>query len=522
MLRRLGSVRNSQLTSMNRLVNPLFCSKYRLHLPANRLGAIWNCARTTREKKVDDIGECAAHIGMAATLLCKLHNGSLYRRCVIVINAHSDLFLSHLHDYYSCFTWTWSGLVLLTLITFIAHFMVFPLKGFMEAPIVTYVGEICQPSIRGVLTACAGVAVMLGFSSVYLLGSITTWRNTALICCCIPITTAIAICFVPETPFWLMAKNRKDDALKSLMWLRGWVSDPKHVEKEFKEIQRYSEDSNRCVMCQKADVKCEHKSGSSRELLKELFRKRTLKPFTLVITMFLFCQFSGLSGMRPYLVQVFQTFQVPIDASWATVVIGILGFAANIACTCLIKVLGKRKIALISMTGTCISMIALAIYSYKVLPPGTTSFGKHEIQPGGSPLGFIPLTFIYTLAFSTSFGLLPVPWMLLSEVFPFKLVLRLLCDSTGFDSFFVVQITKYCKRHYRSTQLYHGFLHDENLLQPWDLAGAVRVNCDLRSTWHFRASLYLEVPARDRASDTRRNWASLLGQRQEDERHQDS
>lgn len=26
----------------------------------------------------------------------------------------------------------------------------------MEAPIITYVGEICQASIRGVLTSCAG------------------------------------------------------------------------------------------------------------------------------------------------------------------------------------------------------------------------------------------------------------------------------------------------------------------------------------------------------------------------------
>lgn len=28
--------------------------------------------------------------------------------------------------------------------------------GFMEAPIITYVGEICEPHIRGVLTSLAG------------------------------------------------------------------------------------------------------------------------------------------------------------------------------------------------------------------------------------------------------------------------------------------------------------------------------------------------------------------------------
>lgn len=99
--------------------------------------------------------------------------------------------------------------------------------------------------------------------------------------------------------------------------LRGWVS-PKAVEKEFQEIVRYSEDSYRCVQCQKKQLKCTHPPASPKELLKELMRKRTLKPFMLVMTMFAFCQFSGLSGMRPYLVQIFQAYGVPLDPSWST------------------------------------------------------------------------------------------------------------------------------------------------------------------------------------------------------------
>lgn len=261
---------------------------------------------------------------------------------------------------------------------------------------------------------------MIGISLVYLLGSITTWRLTAIICCSVPICTAIVICFVPETPYWLLAKNRKEEALKSLMWLRGWVKNPKYVEKEFNEIVRYSEESNRCVACHKSNSKCTHPPASARELAKELVRKRTLKPFFIVIMMFVFAQFSGLSSMRPYLVQIFQAFAVPIEASWATVVIGIMGFLANIACMCLIKSVGKRKIALISMTGASISVISLSIYAYFILPQGLTSFDKHPLASPGNNLGYVPLTFIYLLAFFTSFGLLPIPWNFLSEVFPFK------------------------------------------------------------------------------------------------------
>lgn len=182
-----------------------------------------------------------------------------------------------------------------------------------------YKFEYCsQPSIRGILIACSGVAAMLGFFFIYLMGTITMWRNVSLICLSVPILTIIAISFVPETPLWLLSKNRKDEALKSLQWLRGWVS-PAAVQKEFLEIQRYSENSNACITCQKANVKCGHPPANLAQKMAELKRKRTLRPFGLIMLSFAIAQFSGLSSIRPYLVQIFKAFSVPIDANWATV-----------------------------------------------------------------------------------------------------------------------------------------------------------------------------------------------------------
>lgn len=190
--------------------------------------------------------------------------------------------------------------------------------GFMEAPIITYVGEITEPSIRGILTAAAGIAATLGFSTVFFLGTQTTWRVAAAICCIVPISTAIAICFVPETPYWLLSKGRDEAAKKSLQWLRGWISE-KAVEKEFNEMKRYSDNANKCTPCQKGNAAvCEHKEPFTSKA-KELLRKRTLKPFFLVLCLFAFCQFSGMHGMRPYLIQIFETFSLPIDSNWGTV-----------------------------------------------------------------------------------------------------------------------------------------------------------------------------------------------------------
>lgn len=95
--------------------------------------------------------------------------------------------------------------------------------GFMEAPIITYVGEISTPRLRGALTSMAGISVMLGFFIEYLLGTLVTWRTAAWGSVAVPVLTVIAISQVPESPMWLVSKGRVREAERALCWLRGWV-----------------------------------------------------------------------------------------------------------------------------------------------------------------------------------------------------------------------------------------------------------------------------------------------------------
>lgn len=157
---------------------------------------------------------------------------------------------------------------------------------------------------------------------------------------------------------WLLSKHRDSEALKSLQWLRGWVS-PAAIDKEFTEIKCYSEYSSKCSKCLKDELKCCHPQPAFLERVKELYRKRIIKPFILVIMLFFFGQFCGASVMRPYLVQIFQVYEVPIGPQYGTVVFGLIATIANIVMMVIVKFLGKRKILLFSMIGTASSTIAL-------------------------------------------------------------------------------------------------------------------------------------------------------------------
>lgn len=153
---------------------------------------------------------------------------------------------------------------------------------------------------------------------------------------------------IPETPCWLLSKNRRADALKSLQWLRGWVP-ADAVLSEFNEIVRCSEMSNACKECRIANTKCQHPPPSVGEKMHDLVQIGTRRPFYLLTMAFFVTQFSGLSAIRPFLVQIFQAFAVPMDPNLATVFFvifrrGQVLIDRVLGCTCPRQYFGKYRV----------------------------------------------------------------------------------------------------------------------------------------------------------------------------------
>lgn len=111
-------------------------------------------------------------------------------------------------------------------------------SGMIGAPARVYTSEVTQPHLRGMLGALASVFISLGVLFQYVLGSITTWQVLSGISALCPLLAFVLMLLMPETPNYLVAKERADKARKSLAKLRGSTF---NVEGEVHRLQQFTE-----------------------------------------------------------------------------------------------------------------------------------------------------------------------------------------------------------------------------------------------------------------------------------------
>lgn len=164
---------------------------------------------------------------------------------------------------------------------------------------------------------------------------------------------------IPETPNWLLSKDRPKDAQRSLQWLRGWV-EPELVQEEFVKLQNHNILSTACVSCAQQAIKCHHPQASAYDKIKELQQKRNMKPFVLVILLNFLLEFAGAIVWRPYLIQVIRAFGIPMDVNNAAMILSLTSIAGSCFFLLSIKIFGKRILYISSTAAVVVSAIGLS------------------------------------------------------------------------------------------------------------------------------------------------------------------
>lgn len=204
----------------------------------------------------------------------------------------------------------------------------------------------------------------------------------------------LGMLLVKESVRWLVKKGRNEEALESLIWVRG--GDSPEVQTEFAEIQAGLEEEIRAT-----------EGVTWKELLLPANRFRVF----IVITMQLGVQLTGNTSLAYYAPQIFAAVGAGSSSLFVTGFFGVVKVVA-VSTFCLF-VVGRigRKTAFIggaAAMGTFMLIIAIIVAK----DPPTTHIT-------GPAIAAIIMVYCEAAAYNLSWG--PVSWLYLGEIFPTRI-----------------------------------------------------------------------------------------------------
>ncbi|XP_050460356.1 facilitated trehalose transporter Tret1-like isoform X2 [Cataglyphis hispanica] len=268
-------------------------------------------------------------------------------------------------------------------------------SGMVGAPARVYTSEVTQPHLRGMLTAFASVGVSTGVLIEYALGSIVTWNVCAAISGILPLTALLLMFFFPETPSYLISRNKPDQAEKALQRFRGSTY---NVNREMKTLVEFSNKNN---------IK---RLTGFREIVCALLKPSALKPFTLLFLYFLIYQWSGTNVITFYAVEIFKDSGASLNKYLAAVILGVVRLISTIMACVLCRRCGRRPLTMVSSIGCGLSMLGLGGYMW---------FKKYSIENDLILVAtWIPVFCIFSYTITCTLGFLVIPWVMIGEVYP--------------------------------------------------------------------------------------------------------
>ncbi|XP_021957140.1 facilitated trehalose transporter Tret1-2 homolog [Folsomia candida] len=252
-----------------------------------------------------------------------------------------------------------------------------------------YISEISDDLHRGFLCSLFQLSSTVGNFFVYVVGTVLDWQWLAFVCGLVPLVGLLFIAAVPSTPTYLLSKGSLDDALHSLMWLRG-TKTPSDVQVELNAIQ------SNILTC-----------NEERKSYRDLFKLRTIRPLGICLWLLFFQQMTGIEVILIFTVYIFQSARVRMDPNICTIIVGFVQIVATFMSALLVDKAGRRLLLIVSQLGVSVAMMALLIFFH--YQPDDESSNNYSLD-------WVPLTSVCIFMTFFSIGAGPIPFLMLTEL----------------------------------------------------------------------------------------------------------
>ena len=256
--------------------------------------------------------------------------------------------------------------------------------------VVVYTAEITSPHIRGILLTVGFILMTFGILFGYAVGYLLWWDTQAIVYSVIPLILLTLFLF-PESPRWLITNKKPDEAKRALLKLRNQRH---YIGQELEEITN-------------------NVTKTKEEKLKELLKKKYVKPIIVVIFSTYFLDFNGYFFMSSFMVIIFQeSGGMVMEETLATVLFGIFQFVGVIISAGAIDKYGRRVLLMTSLLVMGLTQSALALYYYLLFSVPSVNMSNFTWMPLLAAL----LTGLFFIL-----GIGNIHWVLCGELFPVKI-----------------------------------------------------------------------------------------------------
>lgn len=285
--------------------------------------------------------------------------------------------------------------------------------GVVNFVVPLYLSEISPKHLRGTLVSLYQWAITAGILFSYFINAVFAhavynWR-WMLFAGVIPgIVLFVGMCFMHDTPRWLVSKKRDEEAKIAFKKIEPEVDTEKEIEDIRKTILNEGTKSDK----------------------KFRLKKWMIMPFVVGIGI-MFAQIcTGINTIIYYAPTIFKNagFESNITAIYATTGIGVINFLMTIVALFFTDKLGRKPLLYFGLTGVMLSLIALGC-----------GFAFADFFGDNLKWVTVGSLVIYIICFAMSLG--PIGWILVSEVFPLRIrgVAMSICTVSNFAfNFFVV------------------------------------------------------------------------------------
>jgi len=259
--------------------------------------------------------------------------------------------------------------------------------GISSVVVPIYLSEISPSRLRGTIGTLNQLLLTIGILVSELLGiiwsSCPSWRYLLGIpVAVVSILQLVILPFCPNSPTWLLSKGKNDEAKAALSLLRG------------KEVDVTSE-----LASLKARIQDNAVEGKFSDLYTRYLR-------TLIICIGLQCaqQLSGINVVFFYSTDIFNKAGIS-NSAVATAIIGTINVLITVIAAFLMDRVGRRPILLFS---ECFMLVFLLMLALSMI------FSAHI----GQSAGYILVASVILFVIGFAVGLGPIPWLIVSELFP--------------------------------------------------------------------------------------------------------